>query len=119
MLKNDLVDGRLQTEAVKNCDQLPVVEGMGAVVDDRMFRIEISPIRNQAQSEVDQSAQADPPSHNEEDSIVMNERFIDCQEAEQDEHEACRRDAVDAEGLSVSELMCTNMIESHGFSREN
>ena len=36
---------------------------MRAVADDRVFLVEVGPVRNETRGEVDKSAQADPPGH--------------------------------------------------------
>ena len=78
---------------------------MWPVAQDRAFFVEVGSVGNQTRSKVDQSAQADPPGHYEEDSIVLDQRFVNGQEAEEDEHEAGCHDAEDAEGLPVAVLM--------------
>ena len=53
MQQDDRVDSRLQTEAIKKSDQLPVVEGMWPVADLWAFLVEVGLIGNQAQCEED------------------------------------------------------------------
>lgn len=89
---------------------------MGAITDHRALLIEVGLVGEHAQYEINEGTEADPPSHHEPDSSLLDLCLVHCQEREQDEHEACCHDSVDAEGFSVTVLVRTDIVYCHCFS---